>query len=195
MPNGLAIPVSLLLLFFVAPAAGAQEREFSRLDVEVGFGQLIHPGQNSRPSPGTASAGVAIWLTDAWGIAAVHVRGRGFSLNDPIREGSDRVFLGQQGLRYTRVGVRYRRELTPVLTLQVGWGAIVGGSRQVVELLKTDEGLVRSSPRYPWGSIFGGEAYVAASLGRHVRARFGVVVDGDPESILVQPTLGALIVF
>jgi hypothetical protein len=182
-----------LFVLIVPAAVGAQE--LSRVDLEVGFGHVVHPGRNSRPSPSTISLGVGIWLSDSWGFGAVHVRGRGFSLNDPIRETSDRLALGQQGLRYTRLVGRYRRNLSQALVLQVGGGVILGGSRQLVELLKTPEGPVKSSPRYPWGSIPAAEAFVGGQLGGDVRARFGLVIDGDPESITIQPTMGAVIAF
>jgi hypothetical protein len=186
---------SATALCFLAVALPARAQDLPKVEIEVAFGAVVYPGENSKPSPSTVSAGFAVWPSNSWGIAVSQVFGIGASLFNPVAEAPDRLFIGEQGLRYMRIAVRYRRELADRVWLQFGGGVIVGGSRQSVQLFKTPTGFVRSTPRDSWGSIIAWEASIGARFNRHLAGRVGLTVDGEPESFVIQPTLIASISF
>ena len=58
----------------------------------------------------TYEAGIALWWSDHWGIAARHGFNPGEHFYDPLEDedGSDRVFLGPKNPQYTTLTARYR---------------------------------------------------------------------------------------
>lgn len=182
----------LPVLLMIATSALGQERP--RVELELGLGYVIDRSvETEPPSTGTRLAGLTFWWARAWGGSVVRIVSRGFSLNDPPVEISDRVFLGSQNLRYVRIAVRHRRVLTQTTTLLVGAG-IFRGSYEDVTLRKTASGLRKAGSRLAVVGI-AGEIYLDGRLMRYLGLRVGATAEGVWEARMIQPVFLGVISF
>ncbi len=166
----------------------------SAFDVEVGPGFANGSGaENPAPSLPTASFGAGFWLTNRWGLAAVHVRSIGEDRFDPPIDAPDRVFAGKEALRYTRVVARYRKPIGPG-DIVAGVGLVLGASYAYIDYLKTPSGLQRLGGRASWGGV-GLEMYFNRRVSRYVGFRAGVTLDTGTETTVVQPVLLGIVTF
>ena len=162
-------------------------------DVEAGPGFANGSGTSPAPSLPTASFGAGLWLTNRWGLAAVHVRSIGEDRFEPPIDARDRVFAGKEALRYTRVVARYRKPVGPG-DIVAGVGLVLGASYAYIDYLKTPSGLQRLGGRAGWGGL-GLEMYFDRRVSRHVGFRAGVTLDTGTETTVVQPVLQGIVTF
>ncbi len=122
------VPILLLVVgFTMGPAAGpaaAQQRD--RIEVQVGGGWVWH--YLAPRHLGSVEVGLALWVSDGWGIAVRRVVAPGDSLARPADRPSDNRWAGDGNVRYTTVTARYRRLLRGDLELNVGFGLLAQGA-------------------------------------------------------------------
>lgn len=171
---------ALLIGSLSAPVL-AQDRD--TLELQFGGGYVWGGGsENPGPSLITYNVGVAVWLSDHWGIAARHVGGPG---TDPWSEPAvhyNRTVIGLGNLRYTTVTARRRWLASDGMHLDIGIGFLFNGSYEDIE---------RPKPRgrSQAGAFFGGaslEVFVGRRLSRHFRVKGGFTEDFNIETANTQ---------
>ena len=157
----------------------AQDRDTLELQFAGGYvwgGGVENPG----PSLMTYNVGVAVWLSDHWGVAARHVGGPG---TDPWSEPAvyyDRTVIGLGNLRYTTVTARRRWLTSDGLHVDIGFGLLFNGSYEFIE---------RPGNRSQAGVFFGGaslEVFIGRRLSRHFRVKGGFTEDFNIETANTQ---------
>lgn len=138
----------------------------------VGAGYLW---AHSAPDFRAYDIGVAVWLSEHWGVAGRFVQAVGHDV------------AGWAGApRYSILTARYRGFVTREIDLTVGMGARVTGSREVVWM----------EDREPWGEGVVLELLVGRTLSKHVGIKGGVTFQGDwREDLLVLPVVLAVVAF
>ena len=171
---------ALLIGSLSAPVL-AQHRDTFELQFGGGYvwgGGIENPG----PSLMTYNVGVAVWLSDHWGVAARHVGGPG---TDPWSEPAvlyDRTEIGLGNLRYTTVTARRRWLTSDGMLVDIGFGLLFNGSYESIEQPKP-------RGRSPAGAFFGGaslEVFIGHRLSRHFRVKGGFTEDFNIETANTQ---------
>ena len=164
----------------------AQDRDTVELQLGGGY---VWDGGNENPAPSlpTYNVGFAVWMSDHWGFAARHVRGPGDDLWDPPYDAGDYYAAGIGNLRYTTVTTRRRWFMTGGTQLDVGFGLMLNGSYEYINLGKR--------PGLPPLRMGGGrtrffglslELLVGRKLSQHFGIKVGSTADFNPETTSTQ---------
>ena len=175
-----------LLFGSLASPVLAQDRD--TVELQFGGGYVWGGGnENPGPSLATYNLGVAVWVSDHWGVAARHVVGPGTDLwGPPVDESRDRTYIGQGNLRYTTVTARRRWFMTGSTQLDVGFGLMLDGSYEGMGFLKRPG----RAPLYLGTDIiFGGwsfEMFAGRKLSRYFGVKGGFTEDFNFETANTQ---------
>ena len=154
----------------------AQDR--NRLELQAGGGFVWGGGaEDPGPSLATYDVGFVLW-DDKWGVAARYVRGPG---QDRAEWANSDSYIGSGNLRYTTVTARRRWFLAGSTELNVGFGLMLGGSFEDLDM--------RRSRVVATESVFSGfsfEALVGHRFSRHFGVKWGLTQDCNPETVNTQ---------
>lgn len=164
---------------------GAQHHDRFEFQVGGGYG-WGGGGENPAPSLPAYDVGLAVWLSDHWGIAGRRTWAPGQDLYDPPRPGGDRIFAGKEKLQYWTVTARRRWFLARSTDLNIGFGLMLGGSFEYVEYLTVPgEPPRRIHPEAEFGG-FSLELLVGHKLSRYIGVKGGFTGDFNFETANTQ---------
>jgi hypothetical protein len=177
--------VELILACRSQPAV-AQTRDV--LELQLGGGYVVGGGaEDPGPSLPTHDVGIAVWLTEHWGVAARRVVGPGEDIRDSPIVGRDRIFAGKGNLKYSTVTARYRRFFLGEIELNIGFGLAMQGTFEGVQfLLRPGEPPRRITPETRFGG-FALEVLLGHKFSRHFGAKGGFTEDFSFETSNFHP--------
>jgi len=179
------------------------KEHLSAFEISPGFGYAFGGGsEGSSPSLPVASVGATFWFSEKFGFGVDFVSGIGKDLNDevvldpkePEGDVNPREFRGEEGLRYFRIMMRYRRPLRQRTYLDFGAGFLLGGRFRSIVIVHNPSGPEALSPETTFNG-FSAQLLIGRRLAPHFGIKSGVIFDVNIDTNFFSPVVHMVIDF
>lgn len=179
------------------------EPHLPKFEISPGFGYAFGGGsEGSSPSLPVVIVGTTFWFSDKFGFGADIVNGIGKDLyeeaiispKEPVGDVYPREYLGEEGLRYFRVMMRYRHLFGQGMYFNFGAGLLLGGRFRSIVILHNPDGPVSLFPETKFNG-FSAELLIGRRLAPHFGIKAGVIFDVNVESNFFSPVVHMVVDF